>query len=347
MTIEELRVILSKSEGLKLDFKRQYKLNSTPPASTDKQVWVKFVNGQWDELIKDILALTNGNAGTVSQTAILLIGAGDELSPDGTRLLYDTSELQVSAQMILQKVNTACYPPIPDLQLQKVHLNGCQILVITIPPSPHVHETSRQLETTRGEFDDLGRLRFVKPDRMYSAHTVFIRRGEDVFPAMHEERKVLEKEKESLFRINPISGGSSERWRTQMDTLLPTNSLETSSDILPIMRRIYPQWLHPDLKSVRICHRDQRVLLEVTKEGKDPFSDPDIFDHTVALDLGFIWEGDRPYFAFERSTNENAAKFVWDFDPYGMIMSGVGAFLFTHDSSNAIAELYESGKTSW
>jgi hypothetical protein len=113
------------------------------------------------------------------------------------------------------------------------------------------------------------------------------------------------------------------------------------------MKRIYPQWLHPDLKSVRVCHRDQRVLLEVTREGKGPFSDPDIFEHTVAVDLGFIWKGDRPYFGFERIANENAAKFVWDFSPYGMIMSGVGNHLFTHDSCQAIADLYESGKTSW
>jgi hypothetical protein len=278
---------------------------------------------------------------------MLVIGAGDDLLPDSTRLLYDTSELRVSAQTILQKVNTACNPPIPDLQLSKVSLDGCQISVITIPPSPHVRETCRQLETTKGEFDNSGRLRFVRADRTYSAHTVFVRRGEDVFPATHEERKVLEREKENLFRISPAPGSAPERWRNQIETLLPANSLEASSDILPIMKRIYPQWLHSDLKSVRVCHRDQRVLLEVTREGKGPFSDPDIFDHTVAVDLGFIWHGDRPYFACERIANENAAKFVWDFDPYGMIMSGVGDHLFTRDSCYAIADLYESGKTSW
>jgi hypothetical protein len=55
MTIEELRAILSKSAGLKLDFKREYKLNPTAPATTDRQNRVKFVNGQWCELIKDML----------------------------------------------------------------------------------------------------------------------------------------------------------------------------------------------------------------------------------------------------------------------------------------------------
>jgi hypothetical protein len=345
MTIEELRAILSQSEGLKLDFKREYRLHPTAAPIADRQNWAKFINGQWDELIKDILALTNGNAGTVSQTAFLVIGAGDNLLPDGTRVLYDSSEFRVSAQTVLQKVNTACNPPIPDLQLRKVYLDKCQISVITILPSPHVHETGRQLKTTKGEFDDSGRLRFVRMDRIYSAHTVFVRRGEDIFPATYEERKVSEREKENLFRISFTPGSVPERWKDQIETFLPPNSLTVSSDMLPMMKRIYPQWLHPNLKSVRICHRDQRVLLEVTRQGKGPFSDPDIFDHTIAFDLGLIWESktDRPFFGFERIANENAAKFVWNFSPYGMIMTGIGFHLFTSDGCQAIADLYESG----
>jgi hypothetical protein len=53
MTEVELQQILSQHEGLKLDFKREYKLSKSPPLGTAQQDWSKFINGQWDEFIKD------------------------------------------------------------------------------------------------------------------------------------------------------------------------------------------------------------------------------------------------------------------------------------------------------
>jgi hypothetical protein len=57
LTEFQLRELLAQpKEGLKLDFKREYKLNKTPPTSdTDKRLWNRFVEGQWHEFIKDIL----------------------------------------------------------------------------------------------------------------------------------------------------------------------------------------------------------------------------------------------------------------------------------------------------
>jgi len=95
MTPEELRSLIGKEEGLKLDFKREYKLQPKPPEGVNPQEWKQFVKGQWDEFIKDILALTNGNFGTVKDAGFLIIGVGDQLLPDGTRQLYDTSYLGI------------------------------------------------------------------------------------------------------------------------------------------------------------------------------------------------------------------------------------------------------------
>lgn len=200
MTPQELGKLLRKTEGLKLDFKREYKLQAKAPDGVDGKWWHQFVIGQWHELIKDILALTNGNFGTAKEYAFLIIGVDDQLMSDGSRKLYDASYLEVTGQQILSKVNAACYPPLPQLNCEFVQLDGYKICVISIPPSPFVHETTKQLETTKGEFDSNGKLRHVKPGKTYTIHTAFVRRGEDIFPATNVERRKLEEEKGTLIR---------------------------------------------------------------------------------------------------------------------------------------------------
>jgi hypothetical protein len=160
-------------------------------------MWKTFVTGQWDEFIKDILALTNGNVGTAEQAGMLIIGADNKLLPDGSRQLFDTSYLQLTSQQILAKVNSACDPPIPDILCEQIPLDGKCLTVITISPSPYVHETTRTLQIVKGEFDDLGKLRFVKPDKEkhYGERTAFVRRGEDIFPATDDERRALKADK--------------------------------------------------------------------------------------------------------------------------------------------------------
>ncbi len=178
MTEEELLKIISRKEGLKLDFKREYKLDKKLFTITDTntQVIDKQVKEQWDEFIKDILALTNGNIGTSYQTGYLIIGVGDTLYSDGRRDLFDTSVLNLTEAQILQKVNSACNPPIHDIHCSRIDLEGKSILVIAMPPSRHVHETTRSL-------------------KRYSERTVFVRRNETTEPATNEERESLKKEK--------------------------------------------------------------------------------------------------------------------------------------------------------
>lgn len=195
MTADELRELLAQSEGLKLEFKREYHLNKTPPSGVNPQEWRTLVDGQKHELIKDILALTNGNVDTADQSAYLIIGASDQQSPDDSRALFDTRSLELSAQRLLEIVNTACYPPLTDLFCELIEIDGHWLTVVTIPPSPFVHETSRQLRPMSGHVDEVtGRLT-IKEKTSYTERTAFVRRHEGIYPANKDERRALAADK--------------------------------------------------------------------------------------------------------------------------------------------------------
>jgi len=110
--------------------------------------------------------LTNGNVGTSDEVALLVIGADDLLLTDGTRQLYDMSQLQLTTQQIIQKVNSACEPPIPNLYCEKVTIDTKILYVISIPPSPYLHETNRQLTIREGRFDGAGKLISLGKDKV-------------------------------------------------------------------------------------------------------------------------------------------------------------------------------------
>jgi hypothetical protein len=160
-------------------------------------MWKLYIQGQWDEFIKDIIALTNGNVGTSDEVALLVIGADDLLLTDGTRQLYDMSQLQLTTQQIIQKVNSACEPPIPNIYCEKVAIDTKILYVISIPPSPYLHETNRQLTIREGRFDGAGKLISLGKDKVYTEYTAFIRKGENISPASSNERRALETDKKS------------------------------------------------------------------------------------------------------------------------------------------------------
>lgn len=176
MNIKQLGRLLQQREpeGLKLDFKRKlYAIYHSNPKVRDTQ---------WDEFIKDVLALANGNVGTTQQKGYLIIGVADKLNQQGARELYDVGSVSLSAQQLLQKINAACNPSLPDLDVEIAMIEGKQILVITIPPTPYLHETTRTLKT---------------PKAIYQESTVFIRRGDGIRPASTSERQAILAEKQS------------------------------------------------------------------------------------------------------------------------------------------------------
>ena len=184
MDSNELRKLIAQKEGLKLDFKREYR-------SDDPNQKVR--SGQRDEFIKDVLALTNGNVGVADQPAHLIIGVGDELRPDGSRELFDARRLEHTARSILDSLKSGlavCHPPLPDFVCEIVELDGKEILVITIPPSPHLHETARTLQI----IDASGKL------TRYPESTMFVRRSEGTYPASEAERRAIVAEKKTYKR---------------------------------------------------------------------------------------------------------------------------------------------------
>ncbi len=183
MDVKKLQQLLTQTENITLEFKRKlYKLDDSDP---------KIQERQRGELIKDILSLANGNATTVGEKAYLIIGAADKLQADGTRTLFDVEATTLTPRRILQLVNPACTPPLEDIECHTVEIEGKRLLVITIWPTPHLHETTRDLKTSTGTAQS--------KNTSFTKHIVFIRHNESVAVASDRERETIRKLKRIHF----------------------------------------------------------------------------------------------------------------------------------------------------
>jgi hypothetical protein len=187
MNADKLRELLPQRESPILEFKRKLDLYSEKGEKARRKK---------DELIKDILSLANGSTITVGETAYLIVGADDELSVDGTRQLYDVDGSLPTAADILKIVNEACDPHLQDIECESVEVDGRRLVVITVHPTPHLHETTRRLDT---------------PTRSFSEYTVFVRHNESVAIASTRERDAILKLKQLCFaetrNVSPIPFG--------------------------------------------------------------------------------------------------------------------------------------------
>lgn len=84
-------------------------------------------------------------------------------------------------------VNARCTPPVQDLRFAEIEQGGNFYGVIEIPPSPHVHELTRNLDTPRGSLQ---------------RGSVLIRRGSEIGVTAPSEMKWMEREKESWSGIS-------------------------------------------------------------------------------------------------------------------------------------------------
>lgn len=174
----KLREIIKKPEGPKLEFKQRfYQIHSPDP---------NVQNRHWNELVKDILSIANGNVGFASREGYLIIGISDAPDSTGRRLLHSCEDVEIDKQQIIRRVNRICNPPLPNLDLDRINIDGCEIIVITVPITPHLHEITNDLQTT---------------GRAFPEGTVFIRRGDDIRNASQQEREDILREK----KIAPTS----------------------------------------------------------------------------------------------------------------------------------------------
>jgi len=140
-------------------------------------------NKALDELAKDIIALTNTGGRNPGDYAYLVIGAGDTLKYDGTRDHDDVRQYGYDSKMFLTIANVRCSPPIPNLSFLQIEIEGRCYGILAIPPSPHMHSLTRDLDTPKG---------------LWRKSSVLIRHRDEVAVASFEEMTVIKREKERL-----------------------------------------------------------------------------------------------------------------------------------------------------
>ena len=116
MNTDELKKLLSNPESATLDFKRQIYLVDSENTDAKKR--------HRDELIKDVLALINGNTFTAGEIAYLVIGASNKKDTTEKRKLFDVTGHNITAQRILNWVNSACEPAVEDIVCEDIDIDG-------------------------------------------------------------------------------------------------------------------------------------------------------------------------------------------------------------------------------
>ncbi len=169
MKPDNLLQLINRPEGPTLEFKREFYALDDPKQEKKKR--------QKDEMLKDLLALANGSTDTAGDIAYLIIGVSEDISPSGERVIYGVPDGLPDGNDLLKMVRAVSEPPVPHILTEYMPVGEQKVYVITIPPSPYLHETKRKFETS---------------DCEYSPYTVFFRRNSMVDIANYRERKALE-----------------------------------------------------------------------------------------------------------------------------------------------------------
>ena len=160
MTTAELNDLINQWENAKVDFKQEWYWNDNMPNN------IKEV--QKNELIKDIIALTNGDVYSTDKTSYLIIGVTDD-----TREIYDFDKsiilpLDKLRQQLLTSLNNYAQSEFLTLYIELVD----DVLVISIPPRGSLISLSKDLKLKNNNTDKKG--------------TTYYRIGEDIRVASPE-----------------------------------------------------------------------------------------------------------------------------------------------------------------
>lgn len=184
MTPDELERLLTQPEGPTLEFKRNV------PDLDDHH--------QRDEFVKDIVALANGNMSVVGETAHLILGVDNDVDSVGQRTYHDVgAAIHVATwrDRLVDILRSACTPPISNVACEIVSIGTAQLVVLTLPVSSVVHETTRELRVKGKERKPRGKMY----DQTYSRYTVFMRVGASIEIASMADRDVLRERKQQHF----------------------------------------------------------------------------------------------------------------------------------------------------
>jgi hypothetical protein len=261
MTPNELRKLLAQDENPKLDFK----IECSPTRDEE-----------WNELIKDILALANGNVGFSHLPGYLVIGASDAKNTSGSRDLKDARGTPIKKRDLVAKINGVCNPRLPNLEFDWVELDGTKILVITIPPTPRLYETKTYLQV---------------PKRRFQEQTVFIRCGDEILTAAQQEREeILTEKRHAIFASKPSEASDEIRsWEliTDPNALLPKLYNEENNDDPLAYHRIpyLPRDLEHDIQlELRAALSKTRYLLITGRSGLGKTREAAVLARTLMLE---------------------------------------------------------------
>lgn len=152
----------------------------------------KLVEKQRDELLKDILGLANGNSHIIRKTKYLIVGADNEkFDEKGMRVLHNVDYKIPEQSELVKWLNSVASPALVGLESELVPFQGCNLWVITIPPTFELHESTREINAS-GHFQK---------------HVVFMRQDEHTVPASVMDGITI-RERKHLYRreiANPPS----------------------------------------------------------------------------------------------------------------------------------------------
>lgn len=174
MNEETLHKLLKQPEGPTLEFKQEIKIYLTGEAEKREK----------DELLKDLLALANGNSTVAGENKFLIFGASNKFTPGTSRETFDIGNQYPTCRDLLNMLKAVSNPFLDRLEADIVTIDGNRLLVITIPPTRYLLETTRRLKASKRDFDE---------------YTVFFRQDEEAIPASASVRDAIRRAKEKYF----------------------------------------------------------------------------------------------------------------------------------------------------
>jgi len=180
MIREELNDLIEQGENAKVDFKREWYWNDNMP----KHIKETHKN----ELIKDIIALTNGDIYSTNKTAYLIIGIDDETKEpynfDKTAIL----PLDKLKQQLLTLLNNYAQPEFLALDIELVD----EVLVISIPPRASLISLSKDLKLKNNNTDKKGTTYYRVGEDIRVASSEVVGEFEKVFGSDKQDRRKIE-----------------------------------------------------------------------------------------------------------------------------------------------------------
>jgi len=186
---EELNSLIEEWENAKVDFKREWYWNDNMPNH------IKEV--QKNELVKDLIALTNGDVYSTNKTAYLIIGIDDE-----TKEFYEFDKsvvlpLDKLKQQLLTLLNNYVQPEFLALEVELLD----EVLIISIPPRGSLISLSKDLKLKNNNTDKKGTTYYRIGEDIRVASSEIIREFEKVFGNDKQENRKI-KAKTYIENIN-------------------------------------------------------------------------------------------------------------------------------------------------